>query len=422
VQLSRQHALQWQAYPHAHFSSNFFMQFINLVRLAPLLAAAILVLLGGLGTIAAAQGPGEPGLLDSVRKLVAEKDPARVARGRSELAKEFSKLGSGTADAEKIAPAVVKELTQASRSKNVSISASVNAALLLGELQYSDKKYDAAATSSLVELVADESVIPAVRVAAFNGLIEQTSTATAGQAVSLLTTFTKLATLEDTTLPTVSRNWILERLLEASPDLVSQLGDDKSAVNPLKDAATTLLSDETRPVNLRVRAAGLLAAMTGSGLTLPAADIQRIAEQTEAVAIAAVQEDWDTIERQKLQEKFSGATPMGGMPAGGPPGDALSVETHYLSEAACLQTSWRLVSLANAAGGLADQLEDEKEKKSLQDRAATLRRLGIAIYEAPGDTSAITAIKELIPEAAAAFEADESGGAATGTFSPFQLR
>jgi hypothetical protein len=193
-------------------------------------------------------------------------------------------------------------------------------------------------------------------------------------------------------------------------------------VNPLKDAATTLLSDETRPINLRVRAAGLLAAMTDSGLTLPAADIQRIAEQTEAVAIAAVQEDWDAIERQKLQEKFSGATPMGGMPAGGPPGDALSVETHYLSEAACLQTSWRLVSLANAAGGLADRLEDEKEKKSLQDRAATLRRLGIAIYEAPGDTSAIAAIKELIPEAAAAFEANDAGGATTGTFSPFQLR
>jgi len=398
------------------------MQFINLVRLVPLLAAAILVLQGGLGTIAAAQGPGEPGLLDGVRKLVAEKDPARVTRARSELAKEFSKLGSNTADAKKIAPAVVKELTQASRSKNVSISASVNAALLLGELQYSDKKHDSAATSSLVELVSDESVIPAVRVAAFNGLVEQTSTATAEQAASLLTTFTKLATLEDTTLPTVSRNWIQERLLEASPDLVSQLGDDKSAVNPLKDAAATLLGDETRPVNLRVRAAGLLAAMTDSGLTLPAADIQRIAEQTEAVAIAAVQEDWDAIERQKLQEKFSGATPMGGMPAGGPPGDALSVETHYLSEAACLQTSWRLVSLANAAGGLADRLEDEKEKKSLQDRAATLRRLGIAIYEAPGDTSAIAAIKELIPEAAAAFEANDSGGADAGTFSPFQLR
>ncbi len=394
------------------------MQFINLVRLVPLLAAAILVLLGGLGTIAAAQGPGEPGLLDGVRKLVAEKDPARVTRARSELAKEFSKLGSNTADAKKIAPAVVKELTQASRSKNVSISASVNAALLLGELQYSDKKHDSAATSSLVELVSDESVIPAVRVAAFNGLVEHASTATA----ALLTTFTKLATLEDTTLPTVSRNWIQERLLEASPDLVSQLGDDKSAVNPLKDAATTLLSDETRPINLRVRAAGLLAAMTDSGLTLPAADIQRIAEQTEAVAIAAVQEDWDTIERQKLQEKFSGATPMGGMRASGPSGDALSVETHYLSEAACLQTSWRLVSLANAAGGLADRLEDEKEKKSLQDRAATLRRLGIAIYEVPGDTSAIAAIKELIPEAAAAFEANDAGGATTGTFSPFQLR
>ncbi len=309
-------------------------------------------------------------------------------------------------------------MARASRSKNVSISASVNAALLLGELQYSDKKHDSAAASSLVELVSDESVIPAVRVAAFNGLVEHASTATA----ALLTTFTKLATLEDTTLPTVSRNWIQERLLEASPDLVSQLGDDKSAVNPLKDAAATLLGDETRPVNLRVRAAGLLAAMTGSGLALPAADIQRIAEQTEAVAIAAVQEDWDAIERQKLQEKFSGATPMGGMPAGGPPGDALSVETHYLSEAACLQTSWRLVSLANAAGGLADRLEDEKEKKSLQDRAATLRRLGIAIYEAPGDTSAITAIKALIPEAAAAFEANDAGGATTGTFSPFQLR
>ena len=390
------------------------MQLLNCFRFF-LSTATITVALGGLDTIAKAQ---ESSLLDRIEQLAAEDNQARFAQERQRFAKDFTGLKLSSPVSLKVAQDVIKKLAEVSRSKDVSISTSVNAALLLGELKHSDDAQITATIKILTELVSDETVEPAVRVAAFNGLAARISTATVKQQATILEIFTKLAVLDESALPTLSRNWIHERLLEAAKPLINRLGEDKSAIDRLKEATIKLLSDDSRPVNLRVRSLILVAAMSRSGVTLSAAELQSIGEQATVVAIAAVKEDFDAIERTKLQEQLSGSGPQAGMPAD----EQMTGETHYLSEAACLQMSWRLVSMANAIDSIANQLEDEKEKEAFKKHVVTWRTLGIDVYETPDDTAAIAAIKKLIPDAAATLDAKEFGNSRDNTFSPFQLR
>lgn len=375
----------------------------------------ITLVLGELSTFVEAQ---ETQLLERVGKIFSIDDSSRLAQERQRFAKDFSELTFNNAESRELAQAVIEKLDQISKSKDVPISTSVNAALLLGELKLSDNKQTPSVIKFLTELVFDENVQPAVRVAAFTGLAEQAATATGNQSATLLETFTKVAALDESALPTISRNWIQERLLEISGTLIKKLSEDKSALDPLKVTTLKLLRDNTRPVNLRVRALSLIATMTRAGLTLSTADIQGLNEQSEAVAVAAAQEDLTVIERQQLQAKLSGTGAQSGMPAG----DPLTGATNYISEAACLQMSWRLVSLANAIDSIADGLDDEKVKGALRKNVGTWRKLGFEIYKKPSDTSAIAAIKALIPEAKATLEASEYGNSPDNSFSPFQLR
>ena len=357
--------------------------------------------------------------------LLAEGARDRLTRERETLAKDlFKGLPVGSPAAKQAADEVVSHLTTIARNKTVDIIKSVNAALLLGELQGPQQQLLVAATPALEKLVLDDTVTPAVRVAALRGLSargEALRSRSGGdtarkQATALLPTLTAVCTLSNDSLPSTGRNWLQERTLEMAADLVGLIGDDKAALEPLQAAVLTLLEDDSRPINLRVRAAIVVKAMARSGVELP---IKTVSEQINAIAIAAVRDDWDAIERQKLEDMLSGTAGQDVATMLSPTGEPLENETGYLPEARCLQTSWRLVCLADAIDGLADGMTDGKDQA--KDNAAGLRQLGLDIYESPKDKTVLAAITKLIPEAAAKLKAEEERTPASGGFTPFQL-
>ena len=360
-----------------------------------------------------------------IDEILAEGGRDRLTRERETLAKDlFKGLPVGSPASKQAANEVVSHLTTIARSKTVDIIESVNAALLLGELQDPQQQLLVAATPALEELVLDDTATPAVRVAAMRGLSargEALRSRSAGdtarkQATALLPTLTAVCTLGSDSLSPAGRNWLQERTLEMAADLVGLTGDDKTAWEPLKTAALEFLEDDSRPINLRVRAATVVKAMARGGVELP---IKTASEQINAIAVAAVRDDWDAIERQKLEDMLSGTSGQEIATMLGPTGEPLENETSYLPEARCLQTSWRLVCLADAIDGLADGMTDGKDQA--KDNAADLRQLGLDIYESPKDKTVLAAITKLIPEAAAKLKAEEERTPTSGGFTPFQL-
>ena len=369
--------------------------------------------------------PQETAPASRIDALLAEGARDRLTRERETLAKGlFKGLSSGSPAYKQATDEAVTHLTTIARSKTVDIIESVNAALLLGELQDSNQQPLVAATPALEELVLDDTVTPAVRVAALRGLTvrgevlrsRSATDAARKQATALLPTLTAVCTLGNDSLPSTGRNWLQERTLELAADLVGLTGDDKAAWEPLKTAVLELLEDGSRPINLRVRAATVVKALASSGSELPS---KTASDQITALAVAAVRDDWDAIERQKLEDMLSGTTGQEVAPMLVPTGEPLENETGYLPEARCLQTSWRLVCLADAIDGLADGMTDGKDQAKKD--AADLRQLGLDIYESPKDKTVLAAITKLIPEAAAKLKAEEERTPAAGGFTPFQL-
>lgn len=357
--------------------------------------------------------------------LLAEGARDRLTRERETLAKDlFEGLPSGSPASKQAADEVVSHLTTIARNKTVDIIKSVNATLLLGEIQDPQQQLLAAATPALEKLVLDETVIPAVRVAAMRGITNRgdalrsrsTGDTARKQATTLLPTLTAICTLGNDSLSPAGRNWLQERTLDLSADLVGLIGEDKAALEPLQAAVLTLLEDASRPINLRVRAATVVKALARSGIELP---IKTASEQMTTIAVAAVRDDWDAIERQKLEDILSGTTGQDVATMLSPTGEPLENETGYLPEARCLQTSWRLVCLAAAIDGLADGMTDGKDQA--KNDAAALRQLGLDIYESPKDKTVLAAITKLIPEAAAKLKAEEERTPTSGGFTPFQL-
>jgi len=357
--------------------------------------------------------------------LLAEGARDRLTRERETLAKDlFKGLPVGSPASKQAADEVVSHLTTIARNKTVDIIKSVNAALLLGELQGPQQQLLAAATPALEKIVLDDTVTPAVRVAAMRGLSargEALRSRSAGdtarkQATALLPTLTAVCMLGNDSLSPAGRNWLQERTLDLAADLVGLIGEDKAVLRPLQAAVVALLEDASRPINLRVRAATVVKALALSGIELP---IKTTSEQITEIALAAVRDDWDAIERQKLEDMLSGTAGQDVATMLGPTGEPLENETGYLPEARCLQTSWRLVCLAAAIDGLADGLTDGNDQ--LKNEAAALRRLGLDIYESPKDKTVLAAIKKLIPEAAAKLKAEEERTPTSGGFTPFEL-
>jgi len=382
---------------------------------------------------------------DGLGQLLAAGNRDRLAAVRARLPALFLDGMTNPSAFKDAAAAMVGGLEKMARGDRVAIEGSLNAALLLGELLDQDGQPLAAATPVLSSLVLDETVTPAVRVAALTGLGARVAAAGSGAspevkqtAANLLPTLVKLVAADgpaaaepgaDGSSP-VARRWLQARSLDFAVTVAPLTDADSKPLAEMRTAANALLQAADNPIDLRVRAAVLVAGLVKPD-EAPVAD--ELADRIDEVAVAAVVEDRQARELIALERSPDGFTRQAGGPMMGPGGEPLTGTPNLLPTATCLRTSWRLVSLAEAAAGLARTFGDEGAP--YQQQADRLRDLGLTIYENPTDENVLAAATALAPVAAAVAEegqapqpdlpaADGPPGAPKPKtpFSPFQVR
>ena len=367
-------------------------------------------------------------LNDGLPQLLEEANRDRLATIRSRIPALLLDKITDAAAFREAATATAESLDDLARRKNASIEGSLNACLLLGELRSQDGQLLAIATPLLSKLTLDTTVTPAVRIAALVGLRGRVDAAGGGSspetktaAVDLLPTLEKLLEIDRPEAPAAAAvvdGWLQQRSLDLALNIIPLVADDTNPVAGLRSAAMGLLQDADKAVNLRVRAAVLLSRTVKSDQDPLAAEI---AELIDAVAVTAVAEDRRAFQLIKLEQSLGGidfqaggADMMGGPMMGGPmmdgsmmgspmmdgsmmgpDGAPLLKKPSLLSQARCLQTSWRLSSLADALTAIATALGDKGKRH--EEQAARLQGLGIEIYKSPNDETVLAAADSLDP-------------------------
>jgi len=305
----------------------------------------------------------------------------------------------------------------------------VNAMLLIGELQSADRKPSPAAATVLVKSLSKADLPAAVRIAACVGLARHVE-ATKGlpeeqKRMADLATPAILSILKQAATPetAVENTWLASRCVS----MLSLLG-------PM--AATTaaevvrIIGDDSRAINLRVRAAAALAAAAGPDSKVDkAAVIQAIG----GLAVAALEGDVAAADRLILARAYGitdgqpipgggppggfgspdGYAPPGGfgMPGGfGPPGgfgmpgdpSGMPLTEQFIPREVCRRAAWRLAVLADAI-----LTDDSKRGLAMlggapapadPKLAQSLRRAAMDLDTTPEEATLRQALTELKPE------------------------
>lgn len=257
----------------------------------------------------------------------------------------------------------------------------VNAMLLIGELQSADRKPSPAAATVLVTSLSKADLPAAVRIAACVGLARHVE-ATKGlpeeqKRMADLATPAILSILKQAATPEteVENTWLASRCVSMLPLLGPM--SPTTAVEVVR-----IIGDDSRAINLRVRAAAALAAAAGPGSKVEkAAVIQAIS----GLAVTALDRDVAAADRIKLARAYgitdgqpiSGSGPPGGFgspegyspPGGfgmqggfGPPGgfgmqggfdmqgdpSGMPLTEQFIPREVCRRAAWRLAVLADA--------------------------------------------------------------------------
>jgi hypothetical protein len=191
----------------------------------------------------------------------------------------------------------------------------VNAMLLIGELQSADRKPSPAAATVLVTSLSKAALPAAVRIAACVGLARHVE-ATKGlpeeqKRMADLATPAILSILKQAATPEteVENTWLASRCVSMLPLLGPM--SPTTAVEVVR-----IIGDDSRAINLRVRAAAALAAAAGPDSKIEkAAVIQSIGE----LAVTSLDRDVAAADRIKLARAY-GITDGQPIPGGGPPG------------------------------------------------------------------------------------------------------
>ncbi|MBQ80572.1 MAG: hypothetical protein CMJ66_11130 [Planctomycetaceae bacterium] len=327
----------------------------------------------------------------------------------------------------------VTKLETLARSNKISINGSINAALFLGELKEKTGQLVQTATEPLSRLVTDESITPAVRIAALLGLGSRTKEARestkgspiAVNAVSIIPTLGKIIMLPAEQLPAVARDWMQARTLSYASDLLPLLGDDSKNLIEISNGAVVIIKDPTRSIDLRIRSIVFLSLLAGTDIVLPASEIMTV---TDKLVRESLREAYGTIQDKKFEEEITGIGIQGGgdeMMGFDPMGTPIEIENNYLPITASFRASWRLVTLADSMNRLAGQMNDDKE--TYKKNAERLRAFGVKIYEEPKDASITSAIEEFDPESIVLDiedpeTTDPENEASPKKFSPFKLQ
>jgi hypothetical protein len=316
--------------------------------------------------------------------------------------------------------AVADAAVTIAKNSEASRAARVNAMLLVGELRAKDNKDGTvwpAAVSQLAAVAGDATLDPSVRVAAMAGLVRHADVAkrTGGDR---LTEFTKgarpailaiVAEKPSVEQPVVS-DWLASRALSILTTVV------KSSPKELATTLVGVMNDNSRSLDVRVRAAAAL----GATVT-PKSEIQAV-EATNgvtALAVDVLEFDEGILRDRRYEQQMSGGggagagggpmpgrpsmpgMPPGGMSMPGMGGGGVAVP-QLVPDQSLRRTAWRLVTLADAMltedgkSGVAALVSGDDKVKS-QAYAELFRKYALELDEKRTDDVILEALAFIRP-------------------------
>jgi hypothetical protein len=342
----------------------------------------------------------------ALQQLALEENRPQIERTRKRLRELLlGDVGEDKAYAD-IAQLIADFMTAAARDDASDPVVRVNAMLLVGELKAKSGKPWAAAGPSLAAAAGDKNLPDAVRIAALAGVAKHVA-AGAGDD-SLAKTFGPpvAAILGEPAAAerAVEQEWLVSRALQIVPALV------RPAPPKLAALLAELVADETRPIDLRVRAAAALGATADATSGIEAA---AVVEAIRKLAITALESEEKAAAARRFEEQYrrGGAVPGGPQaPAfGGPPGFGFdgqplpTIDPLAISEQACRRAAWRLHTLgmaifsADDKPGLATLMGDAAGPA--KELAKQLTGEGLTLDSDPVEDALLDALDVLRPPA-----------------------
>lgn len=291
----------------------------------------------------------------------------------------------------------------------------VNAMLLVGELRAKDNRPLPAAVPVMAAAAGDVRQPLEVRIAAAAGLARHAEAARAGEDVAAIAklvgpALVPMLTGDPKTSPTAAIDWLAGRGLAIMQALGQQTGSKEALA-----AAARILGDDSRSVDVRVRAAAALGAAATANAGVDAA---RAVESVRGVAIAGLEADVAAAERLRAERRVAGGA---GQPGGQPSGTPANEPT--IPALACRRDAWRLAMCAAAidgadgGAGLASLLGDAAA--AAKQLAGSLREAAAGLDANPDEQSVLDALEKLgKPVAGAAPAANRPAPPPTGEQPP----
>lgn len=302
---------------------------------------------------------------------------------------------------------VAEYMTALARDEQADPVVRINAMLLVGELKAKSGKPWPPAALALAAAAGDKSLPDAVRIAALAGVAKHAAAGAGDEAITKTFGPPVAAILGEPQTPEqgVEHEWLVSRALQIAPLLVRPA--------PPKLAATLagFVTDETRPIDLRVRAAAALGATADAASGIDAA---AVVEAIRKLAITALESE----EKAAAERRFEDQYRRGGAVAGGPPGAPFgapqgfgfdgqpppTVDPLAISEQACRRAAWRLYTLGTAIfsaddkPGLATLMGDAAGPA--KELAKQLTGEGLTLDGDPVEDALLDALDVLRPPAA----------------------
>ena len=344
-------------------------------------------------------------------QLAAEKNIPTIERTRRRLRDiALNERDTDAAALDKANDTARRSLTTLAGNPKAEPVVRINAMLLMGELRGKDGRPWPGAVPALAAAAADTKLAMAVRVAAAAGLGRHADAGRASGGVDpafQLETLPKLlAIVAAAPAPEdgAGGEWLVSRVLDILPAAAPKASPQAAA------ALAKIVTDASRPVDVRVRAAAALGATGAADSNL---DAGRIVEAIRGLAITVLQSDLTASEDLAWSRRLGGQPPRGQQGLGDPgafPGGAqpaLETDEPPMDLLVVRRDAWRLVRLADAilaeegSSGLATLLAGPG-KAAAGQCAAALRTAGKSLDASPDAASVRTALENIEQAAAPA--------------------
>lgn len=302
---------------------------------------------------------------------------------------------------------VAEFMTALARDEQADPVVRVNAMLLVGELKAKSGKPWPPAALALAAAAGDKSLPDAVRIAALTGVARHAAAGSGDDAIAKTFGPPVAAILAEPAAAerAAEHEWLVSRALQIVPLLVRPA--------PPKLAATLagFVTDETRPIDLRVRAAAAIGATADATSGIDAA---ALVEAIRKLAITALESEEKAAAARRFEDRYRRGGGVPGAPPGGEFGGPQAfgfdgqplpvVDPLAIPEQACRRAAWRLYTLgtailsADGKQGLALLMGDAAEPA--KELAKQLTGEGLTLDGDPVEDALLDALDVLRPPAA----------------------